>query len=361
VAETARTHCSDRELVFSPDGKHLYFAGDPGNALAVYAVDAGTGLLSFVERITDGDGSVTELAGACAVAVSPDGLHVYVAAKEDDAVTVFGRDGSTGELTWIAHLKDGNGGVDGLDGATSIVGSPDGANLYVASDVDDALVVLVRNEITGGLTFLEKHDENSLGVGGVLNSARALTVSDDGQNVYALGAADGTLVVFVRDGSTGALTFLEGFDGPIGSEAIVVPPDGKHLYIGSILSGIARFGRDELDGTLTILGPNLPSVNPLSLSASADGTHVWEADIVLTQGLHRDPATGGLTEPIGLFFVPVGRDPLAATLHPLTGNIYQGASGTVAVFVPEPDKIVAGLAALLALGMLARLRRREVE
>jgi hypothetical protein len=84
---------------------------------------------------------------------------------------------------------------------------------------------------------------------------------------------------------------------------------------------------------------------------------VWAANGILTEGLHRDPTTGGLTRPIGLFFIPDGAEPLAATLHPLTGDIYQGASGTVAVFVPEPAPTVAGLAALLALVTLRLYRR----
>jgi 6-phosphogluconolactonase (cycloisomerase 2 family) len=45
----------------------------------------------------------------------------------------------------------------GLDGAIAVALSPDDKYVYVASTRDDALVVFSRDTTTGQLTFLEFH------------------------------------------------------------------------------------------------------------------------------------------------------------------------------------------------------------
>src|SRR5262245_58540147 len=48
------------------------------------------------------------------VAISPDGAHVYVASEDDSAVSVFARNAATGALTFVERQRDGVGGVDGI-------------------------------------------------------------------------------------------------------------------------------------------------------------------------------------------------------------------------------------------------------
>jgi hypothetical protein len=82
------------------------------------------------------------------VPLSPDGAHVYAAGWNDDAVAVFARDAGTGALTFIEAQRDGVGGVDGLDGAFSVTLSPDGAHVYAAGQNDNAVVVFSEVSIT---------------------------------------------------------------------------------------------------------------------------------------------------------------------------------------------------------------------
>ena len=49
--------------------------------------------------------------------LSSDGNHAYVDGINDDAVSWYERNASTGALTYGGMLKDGVDGVDGLDGA----------------------------------------------------------------------------------------------------------------------------------------------------------------------------------------------------------------------------------------------------
>ena len=89
--------------------------------------------------------------------MSPDGRNVYVASLYDHAVAIFSRNASdNGKLSFIQVLKDGQNGVDGLDGARSVTVSPDGRNVYVASFGDDAVAIFSRNASDNGkLSFIQ--------------------------------------------------------------------------------------------------------------------------------------------------------------------------------------------------------------
>jgi 6-phosphogluconolactonase (cycloisomerase 2 family) len=144
-----------KSVTVSPDGKHLYTAAEGDHAVAVFSINSSTGALTYVEVKKDGAGGVDGIAGAQAVTVSPDGKHVYAASDTDDAIAVFSRNLSTGALTYVEMKKDGVGGVDGLDNAKSVTLSPDGMHLYATSWNDEAISVFSRNSTTGALTYVE--------------------------------------------------------------------------------------------------------------------------------------------------------------------------------------------------------------
>ena len=107
--------------------------------------------LSYVEVKKD----LFNLDGAWSVTVSPDGSHVYAASSSDNAVAVFSRNSSTGALTYVEVKEDGVGGVDGLEGASSVTVSPDGGHVYAAGYDDNAVAVFSRNSSTGALLMLK--------------------------------------------------------------------------------------------------------------------------------------------------------------------------------------------------------------
>ena len=103
--------------------------------------------LTFVEARFD-----LGLTGESSVAVSPDGAHVYVVGWSDNALAIFGRSANTGVLTFEGSIRDGVGGVDGLEGAASVTVSPDGKHVYVAGHDGGAVAVFRRIASAGALT-----------------------------------------------------------------------------------------------------------------------------------------------------------------------------------------------------------------
>jgi len=144
-------------ISLSPDGTSVYFPTESDDTVTTFARNTTSGALTYGGCIGDigvappGCASAEGLNGSRDVKVSGDGTNVYVAAADDDAVVVFDRDAATGALTWDSCTRDADRSsangcalAQGLDGARGVAASPDGTSVYVASEVDDALVAFRR-------------------------------------------------------------------------------------------------------------------------------------------------------------------------------------------------------------------------
>src|SRR5262245_52514819 len=120
-----------QDAVVSPDGRNLYAVSEGDDAIVTFARDPGTGALAFQGILRDGVGGVDGLASSADVAVSPDGKNVYVSGAGDDAIAVFARDAATGALEFVEQQKNGVAGVQGLSVPEGLVVSPDGTDVYV--------------------------------------------------------------------------------------------------------------------------------------------------------------------------------------------------------------------------------------
>jgi 6-phosphogluconolactonase (cycloisomerase 2 family) len=280
------------------------------------------------------------LASANAVAVSPDQRHVYVAAGGSttfgsNAVVTFARSPENGALQFVSCVSDSGGdgriGTDGrcedgdaLLGANDIAVTPDGRFVYVSSG-SSGLAWFERTAETGRL--VQRGCIRAFGrgdrCGGAfgLSGASSIDVSPDGTSVYATGHADGTVVSFARDATSGALTTTgcisdNGSDGlclnGIGladASQVTVAPDGADVYVTSQAGAITGYRRDLATGRLQPnvclfdLAPSDSSCRSgralsgaADVAVSPDGRSVFvasSADWALAV-LSRDPATGDL-------------------------------------------------------------------
>lgn len=325
-------------VAVSADGAHVYVTSRESDGVSVFAVDAGTGELAFVEAKINGAGGLSGLAGARAPLVSPDGAYVYVRGSltplsSDGTVTVFSRDVSTGALTFVEQQQNDVGDVVDLLGTGRAVLSPDGAHLYTTGPLSDSLVVFARSAATGTLTFIESHRDHEAGVDG-LDGASDVAISSDGTSVYVEG--DG-VAAFSRDVTTGTLTLIDvemngvgGVSGLGNPTALTTSPDGAHVYAGGSDGGVI-FDRDVSTGTLTFATTtHIGGPNPRALLVSPDGQHLYTMSPWVTI-YSRAPGTGATTlvDSFGVCNFVNGAAAMAIT-----------ADGSVAYVAAETDDAV---------------------
>ncbi len=270
-------------LALSSDGKSLYCAGYGDHTVSVFRRDAGTGKLEYLERQRDGVGGVDGLNLTHDLTVSLDGKNVYAVGYGDNAVVVFERNLNSGLLSFVERLRDGIGGVDGLNQASSVHSSFDGKHVYVSGFADDALALFNRSSVDGSLSFVKRYKDGSNG-GTALDAPFSLRVSADGKNVYVSAESDNALTVFARAASDGELTVLDhekdGVDGADGLrqvQGIAVSADSRHIYCSSrgdnavsvIWRNRAPVALDK--GTLSVLPSASLVVSGLLTNADKDG------------------------------------------------------------------------------------------
>jgi 6-phosphogluconolactonase (cycloisomerase 2 family) len=250
--------------------------------------------------------------GASSIAMSPDGLFLYVTGTDSDSIAVFSRDPSSGQIALLETHIDGVAGVSGLAGARGVVISPDGVSAYVSSCGDHitgaGIATFARDAGTGLLTFVESALNDQSGVFG-LGGATAIAISPDGTSVYVTSGdncnnsnivkIDQAVAVFARNPFTGHLTFVEaeqenvnGVDGLDGAQAIGISNDGLNVYVGSgrYISGprddsVTTFTRNPLTGELsyveTIFVDTPPTLflGPSGVVVSPDDQNVYVSAI----------------------------------------------------------------------------------
>jgi len=273
-------------IAISPDGRHVYVGTITSAAVTALSRDVGTGALAPVGCISEsGTGGCSDGRGlfdAVAVAVSSDGRNVYVTGENNNTIAIFDRNVATGALTQPAGTA-GCVNDDGSDGCANGVAllsvsgvavSPDGRHVYGAAQQSNAVTVFDRNTGTGALTQKGGTDAcvSSDGTGGLctigrgLGGAIRLTVSPDGKTVYVSSAGDDAIAVFDRNVSTGVLTQKAGAAGCfkrvggtctdvdliVGPRQVVVSADGLSVYLAAASTGVLVFDRNPTDGTLAL-------------------------------------------------------------------------------------------------------------
>ncbi|MCK5378719.1 MAG: beta-propeller fold lactonase family protein, partial [Acidobacteria bacterium] len=332
-------------VALSPNDNNVYVAGEIDDAIAVFSRDAASGELTLLEVQRDGIGLVNGLGGVRNLALSPDGRNLYAAGAADSAVAVFERDGATGALTYSEILQQGVDGVDGLAGVSDVALSHDGAHLYAAGPLSDAVAVFERQPSTGELLFIEmvsNGDVHDLGMVEGLGGAAGLAVSADDTNVYIVGESDNALAVFSRDTSTGELAFIEfhqsgsngvsGIDGPL---AVTLSDDDGQVYVaGAGSNSVAAFAR-AADGSLAFLNAFDAAGGYTGLAGVRDlvpcggGKHLYAASrldgevVLLARQLGSTCAADG----VGDISDTVDLIPFGTATYTVTGRLIPGATG----------------------------------
>jgi DNA-binding beta-propeller fold protein YncE len=318
-------------LAISPDGRNVYVASSPSNAIAIFTRNARTGGLT---QRSGTAGCIALLGrGGCAkaialgapnsVAVSADGKNVYATSLAANAVVSFRRNPSTGALAQLGNATGCVANVPttgcttgrALDGPDVVTVSPDGTSVYAGAFAGSAIAVFSRNPATGALA--QAADATGCVVatpvagcstGTALGNPEGLVVSPNGSNVYVAAPGSNALDTLTRNTSTGAL--MQATDGTgcvvdvaltgcttgrqlAGADAVAISPNGATVYVTSALSNtVTTFAVAAPGGQLTQLSGtsacvvNLLAVgcslgrtlsDPEGLAVSPDGANVYAA------------------------------------------------------------------------------------
>jgi DNA-binding beta-propeller fold protein YncE len=278
-----------------------------------------------------------------ALALSPDGRNLYVAAAGSDALTVFARNARTGALRQLegpGSCLSAQPGPDCVVGRsfnepTSVAVSPDGARVYVAGRRFPSAVAILTRAPDGRVTqppgppgcvshlggfdcgvarglaspeeiIVARDNRHVLVAGSRSNSVVSLTVAPEGL-VQAAGT-DGCIALGGTEGCAGGVTLRGAVD-------LAVSRDGRRVYAAaSIADGIAILRRNRTTGALSqrrgragcisqggsggrcTRGRALDEVWGVALSPDGRNLYAVSSKVNMLGSMARDRETGRLTQ-----------------------------------------------------------------
>lgn len=142
----ARPGSGPRHSVFHPNGKWVYCVNELLATIDLLNWNALTGELRLLSEVQVRAPQFTGVAKAAQVVVDRDGRYLYASDRGDDMLVVFRIDASTGVLTLLQRLS--SGGKTPRDFALD----PSGRWLVAANQDSQNVVVFARDPRTGRLT-----------------------------------------------------------------------------------------------------------------------------------------------------------------------------------------------------------------
>jgi DNA-binding beta-propeller fold protein YncE len=315
-------------VAVSADGRNVYATSRGSNALTAFRRDRSTGAL---HQLPGAAGCVSgvplpgcaggrALFGPDVVVVSKDGANVYAGSFFGNAVAVFSRDRKSGALSQptgsagcIAAAISGCAPGTALGAPEGMAISDNGASVYVASALSNAVVVLSRDPATGALAqagdgsgCIVESPLTGCTTGVQLSGANAVALSPGGTDAYVTSLFSNSVTSFTRSTSSGALTQKPGTFGCLvwlravgcsfgralsSPEGVVVSPDGENVYVAAFATGaidvLDRRGKSgvvaQKPGRAGCVAPSsVPGCSPgrvlrgvSSLAVSPDGRNVY--------------------------------------------------------------------------------------
>jgi 6-phosphogluconolactonase (cycloisomerase 2 family) len=251
-------------LAISADGATVYGAGVHDAALTALDRDPVSGELSFVDCVTGKLSATSGEGGNCdqmvpgasttgdrtalddvfSVAVSPSGDYVYTVSEDEATIASFRR-AASGAVSFASCVTGSSGSIgtsggcattpytatlgltSGLGRLVDVAVSPDGRDVYAASEVDAAIAAFEQDPESGALSF----------AGCITGDNRASTLI--GHNCEPLATSS----------PEGQASGLDGLD------SLTLSADGGRLYTAAVSDdAVGAFDRDPGDGSLALAG-----------------------------------------------------------------------------------------------------------
>lgn len=232
---------SGEAVATSPDGSVVYVAANAnsklsGSNVVTIAYQASTGAESWVARWDRGRGADDTVFG---IAMSPDGARLFVLAQSllpvgDPDYVTLAYDAATGDQYWVRRY---NGPGRWLDVPADIATSPDGSMVFVTggsqgADMSGDYYTVAYDAVTGTNLWHSRYK----GPAESWANASALAVSADGTRLFVTGTRSPTeFATLAYDALSGTRVWLRHFSGrgsfyDFGRD-VAVSPDGTRLFV----------------------------------------------------------------------------------------------------------------------------------
>ncbi len=249
------------------------FGGQPGGGVSVFATDAATGKLTFLNSVSSRGG------GPAYIVLDKTQNFALVANYDGGSVAVFRLlyDGRIGESTaFVQHAGSSvNKERQEAPHAHAVVMSPDNRFALVADlGIDQVLV------------YPFDADNGTLGAAQVVKTVagagpRHLVFSSNGKFLYVVNELNSTVTAYAYDAKTGGMTAVQTLSsGAITPKntagEIVISQAGKFLYVSNrgTENNIAVFAVDPASGKLTFL-QSVPTHGQTPRNFAIDPTGQW--------------------------------------------------------------------------------------
>jgi 6-phosphogluconolactonase (cycloisomerase 2 family) len=244
--ETVQLPSDNFGIVVHPSDKFLYIPD--GAQILAYSI-AANGLLQPIS------GSPFSQPGGSAMKFTPNGKFVYTNNGAEYSVNL-----TTGALTHIGNATVGNVPFD-------VTLTPAGNFLYIPNYNDNTISAFTVNQTSGALTSIA----GSPFANGDIGPAAAV-VSPNGKFLFVANTSTGNAgssSVFIINATTGALSPITGspFAGSGPGNGLAISPTGDFLYVAS--TGINAYSINQTTGALTAI-----SGSPYTIPAAANGVTV---------------------------------------------------------------------------------------
>ncbi|MGI9253860.1 MAG: NHL repeat-containing protein [Thermomicrobiales bacterium] len=255
-----------RDIALSTDGLEMYVVDKNNNRVTVWTRASLSANWAAQAQMTNGAGSANDqVSNPYGIAMAPNSLELYITDPGNYRVAVWTRVTTSG--SWYAQNPIGNGygsNNDQFNAPRGVAISPDGLELYVADKSSDRVSVWTRTTIGGTWTA-----QTPLGNGNGSNnnqfaSPRGVAISPNGLELYIADINNHRIAVWTRATTAGAWaaqaalgsgpgTAKNQFSSPRG---VAISPDGLNLFIGDTNSSrIAVWTRASTNAAWTAQHP----------------------------------------------------------------------------------------------------------
>src|SRR5262249_38925738 len=130
-----------RAVTVSDDGLFVYAYGGTGSTVYGFDREPATGLRAASPFDLAFNFGIVGLSDASDMAMTPDGQRAYLVSQFDSGIVCIDCGGGPCNTQPFGATYDGDPGIDGIGGASSVDVSPDGNFLYVSGTFDDGVAV----------------------------------------------------------------------------------------------------------------------------------------------------------------------------------------------------------------------------